>query len=303
MNNTPNVDLIPPETARATSEYYPQTGPDWLERLPLLIERYSRRWGLTVHPAFVGGEASWKAPVTLVDGTAAVLKIGVPSTEHQLQASAALSAWKGHGAVRLLDFDDEERVVLIERCVPGHDVFALSAQERNAAAIEVLSQIWIAPPAGNSFEELAERVSRRSDLMQRRFEFADDPKIDPALSKEAASLFEHLPSTAERRVLVHGDFGWGNVLLSERGWLAIDPAPMVGDPAFDVAWFIVSRRDFEAVHVQIEVLGRALNLDAQRISAWVFAETVHGLAWHIQAGNKSGVATRLEHLQRLRDDL
>ena len=41
-----------------------------------------------------------------------------------------------------------------------------------------------------------------------------------------------------RHTLVHGDLHHHNVLRSKRGWLAIDPKPMLGEPEYDVASFL-----------------------------------------------------------------
>ena len=42
------------------------------------------------------------------------------------------------------------------------------------------------------------------------------------------------PARGRRESLVHGDLHHHNILRSERGWLAIDPKPMLGEPEFDV---------------------------------------------------------------------
>jgi hypothetical protein len=43
-------------------------------------------------------------------------------------------------------------------------------------------------------------------------------------------------------VLLHQDFHGANVLLSDRGWLAIDAKPLVGEREFDVASLVRDRR-------------------------------------------------------------
>jgi streptomycin 6-kinase len=53
--------------------------------------------------------------------------------------------------------------------------------------------------------------------------------------RRARGLLRELPPTAGRRVLLHGDFNPGNVLAGRTGtWVAIDPKPMIGDPAYDL---------------------------------------------------------------------
>src|SRR5258708_2058882 len=92
----------------------------WLGRLPGALRTLERRWSLTAGTAFdgEGGTCAWVAPVTLADGTPAVLKLGMPhmEAEHEIQG---LRFWDGEPTVRLLRSDDELGAMLLERCQPG----------------------------------------------------------------------------------------------------------------------------------------------------------------------------------------
>ena len=64
-----------------------------------------------------------------------------------------------------------------------------------------------------------------------------------------------------------------------RGWLAIDPKPLVGDPAFDVASLVRDRRpvtDGRLVERRLDLLESELGYDRERMRAWSW---VHALAW------------------------
>src|SRR6516225_7045009 len=58
-------------------------GAAWLDRLPETLDTLERRWSLTVGAPFDNEEVScaWVAPVALLDGTPAVLKLGMPHME------------------------------------------------------------------------------------------------------------------------------------------------------------------------------------------------------------------------------
>ena len=60
--------------------------------------------------------------------------------------------------------------------------------------------------------------------------------LDKAEGHELVPLARELYASldAGREVLVHGDFHHHNILASERGYLAIDPKPMLGEPEYDV---------------------------------------------------------------------
>jgi hypothetical protein len=62
----------------------------WLERLLPTLGNLQQRWSLSLGAPFDCDEVScaWVAPVTRADGTAAVLKLGMPhmEAEHEIQA-------------------------------------------------------------------------------------------------------------------------------------------------------------------------------------------------------------------------
>jgi 5-methylthioribose kinase len=60
--------------------------------------------------------------------------------------------------------------------------------------------------------------------------------LDEELSRVAHDLYARFDRRAATRV--HGDFHHHNILRSARGWLAIDPKPMIAEPAYDVASFL-----------------------------------------------------------------
>ncbi|MGH2371181.1 MAG: aminoglycoside phosphotransferase family protein, partial [Chloroflexota bacterium] len=106
---------------------------------------------------------------------------------------------------------------------------------------------------------------------------------DIGLFREAARMYTFLPA-APRRVLLHGDFHPRNVLRSERGWLAIDPLPRLGDPSFDAATFLKD----EPVNVaRVDALSDRLGLEPQRMRCWLFALTVQAASWHLAAGDRA----------------
>ena len=51
--------------------------------------------------------------------------------------------------------------------------------------------------------------------------------VDRGVVAQADELFMSLTSSSTDTVLLHGDLGPSNVVLLERGWLAIDPYPVL----------------------------------------------------------------------------
>ena len=88
-------------------------------------------------------------------------------------------------------------------------------------------------------------------------------------SRWHVELYESL--AVGRSVLVHGDFHHHNILSSARGYLAIDPKPMLGEPEFDVPPFLWNPLGAE---LRLDVAERriaafvAAGLDEARIRTW-----------------------------------
>ena len=160
--------------------------------------------------------------------------------------------------------------MLVERLKPGTQLWTVPDEEATEIAAGVLEQLWV--PAGEPFrtlEDLAAQWAR--ELPRKGFEAE---LIDPVIA-----FLEEAGPTQRESVLMHQDLHGGNVLLSERGWLAIDPKPLVGEREFDVASLIRDRRPVTeaAMERRLDYLVDRLDLDRERTRGWAIA---HALAWN-----------------------
>jgi streptomycin 6-kinase len=249
-------------------------GRNWLVQLPSLVADAASAWQLHVGAPFEpGGNVGWVAPVCRADGSDAVLKVECPGHPNPW-AAKGLQHWAGRGAVRLFDSDEASQVVLLERCVPGTNGDDLDAATGNEIVASVLAELHaVEPPAPGEFEPLAMLVERFRETMWDWFDRFERP-MDRGVVAQADELFTSLTSSSTDTVLLHGDLGPGNVVLSERGWLAIDPYPMLGDRAFDVKQ-VLSLRDLRDAREQVAIFAERLDLDGRRIAGWTIACCVH----------------------------
>jgi streptomycin 6-kinase len=198
-----------------------------------------------------------------------VLKVNLrdPETEHE---GDALELWDGRGAVRLFAHDRERWALLIERCWPGTQLWELPDEEATEIAAGVLEQVWV--PADRPFRRLEDEAARWSEQLPTR-------PLDAALVDRAVSFLREAGPTQRESVLLHQDFHGGNVLHSERGWLAIDAKPLVGEREFDVASLIRDRRPTtkSAMERRLDYLVDRLGLEPERTRGWAIA---HALAWN-----------------------
>ncbi|GAA2781232.1 aminoglycoside phosphotransferase family protein [Saccharopolyspora taberi] len=282
---------------------------DWLEALPGMIRDLRRTWSLRLGPPFQGGSCSWVAPVERRDGARAVLKITWPHREAAGEADA-LEVWDGAGAVRLLDHDRERYALLIERCEPGTELGEDPgpAEDRLIAGAQVLRGLWCPPSPEARLERVADVAAEWADLIEERMD-RHRPDLDPGLVALGAGLLRDLPRTAAREVVVHGDFNPGNVLASGRGgWLAIDPKPMVGDPAYD-PWPLVEQIDDPFEHDDPEQVLRnrfalvadVLGEDPRRLQAWAAARDIENALWCVEHGEADGAVEAMESGRLLAD--
>jgi streptomycin 6-kinase len=315
--------LFPPDLPVLTSMNRTEAGREWLARLPALVEQAAEEWSLRLGTPVLGGSCSWVAPVTQADGSGAVLKVPFPDREAAGE-SEALRRWEGHGAIRVLRHDRETRALLLERCEPGGELGAaehLPAEQRLLAGAEVLRELWSGGVGdgggaarerewervgGGGSEQEQERVGGGSSALERvgdvTAEWADlaesrverlRPDYDPGLVAHGVRLLRELPGSAAREVVVHGDFNPGNVLSAQRRpWLAVDPKPMLGDPAYD-PWPLLEQIDPPlatanpggVLAARLTLLAEALGEDAERIAAWGMARRVESALWSLDVGD------------------
>ena len=227
------------------------------------MDELAGRWSLeleTPFPTF--------ASLTVPAGDV-VLKINFPDADTEHEAHA-LQRWAGNGAVRLLARDDALRALLVERLRPGGQLWALPDEKATEIVAGVLEQLWI--PADEPFRRLEDEADRWAAELPRR-------QLDRRLAGEAVAFLREAGSTQRESMLLHQDLHGGNVLLSERGWLAIDAKPLVGEREFDVASVIRDRRPTTkaAMERRLEYLVDRLSLDRTRTRGWALA---HALAWN-----------------------
>jgi streptomycin 6-kinase len=232
-------------------------------------------------------------PVVREDGVRAVLKLSPQFEEHIRSEPVALRAWNGDGAVRLLESDARSGSMLLERLDATSPLMDVAD---GLEALRILSQLMArltavpAPPGVRLLSdvgaELLERV--RSALMRSLPASGRTLLVDCA-----AALEEVLPEPGDR--LLHGDLHYDNILAPgpddpREPWLAIDPAPIAGDPGFDLLSALHNRWDEavatgdvpRAVRRRFDLMTDVLGLDRERAAAWTLARILQNMLWDIE---------------------
>ena len=264
------MDLFIPERLTHACRNVPERL-EWLARLPESLHGLERRWSLTLGVPFDSPEVScaWVAPVTLATGGSAVLKLGMPHMEGQHEIDG-LRFWRGDPTVRLIDADDDLGAMLIERCEPGTPLRALPELEQDVVVARLLRRLWRSPAAPHSFRPLSALTALWSSETLAQAERWPDA----GLVRAGLYLLHDLPRNAPANVLLATDLHAGNILRAEREpWLAIDPKPFVGDPAYDATQHLLNceARLRSQPEPTIRRFADMLEVSHDRVRQWMFA--------------------------------
>lgn len=224
--------------------------------LAALAREVAAEWGVELGEPFALARYSYVAPA----GEDAVLKVTPPEDDESDEEADALELWAGDRAVRLLRHDRARRALLLERVVPGGDLADLVEEDATAVAVGLAGRLWRGglSPGLSPFRSVHDHVPRW---------------LAAAGGHELAPLARQLYAGLDRRddTLVHGDFHHHNILDSQRGFLAIDPKPMLGEPEYDVPSFLWNPLPYR---MQLDVTERRLaafaaaGLDEERMRKW-----------------------------------
>jgi streptomycin 6-kinase len=302
---------LPPEFISIITNTFGEEGEYLISNLPSLIEEASQGWRLTdVQPVPM---LSYNFVAFARRGADhVVLKIGVPRDELTSE-TAALRLFRGEGACRLLDANEERGFLLLERLNPGEMLATL--QDDQAAthiAAQVMKKIWrpfahvaqsLSPTDMQKFIKLSDWFAGLKKLRP-TFNGGTGPFDEKILEHVERSVAELLAENQEP-VLMHGDFHHYNILSSERGWLIIDPKGVIGPAGYEVGPLLINpwgeltkRADLQQVMKRrIDILHEHLGFERQRIHAWGLAHAVLSAWWSIE--DNTGADFALEFSKRM----
>ena len=275
-------------------------GESWLKNLPERIRECERLWSMRISGPLLP-ELSYNVilPAELEDGTEAILKIRVPHKEFFTEMTA-LRAYGGKGIVRLIDSDHDLCATLLERLSPGRMLSELVLDQKDDAATRiagpVIRDLHAPVPKGIDLPTVADWCCEFDETRCLK-----DRPITDAMLDRAQSLFAELDGSKECDRLIHGDLHHYNILYDERrGWTAIDPKGLIGDPVFDTARMMHNpghgfweRNDPRTIFARrSDILSEILEVDRNRILGWSYVDTILSWCWSLDDPDPSGNVTR-----------
>ncbi len=275
--------IVPDAFAAATVSREGDPGRRWVAALPETVTTLCAKWGLLVDGSPLHGYLGLVIPVRRGDAPA-VLKVSWID-ESSADEAAALAAWDGRGAVRLLEADPSLGAMLLERLDANRTLNDVAIERAIVIAGRLLRRLAIPAPAGiRSSQAVAADLARN---LLGRWERYGRPMPRRVL-EQACELAKQF-SGAGGALLVNYDVVYGDVLASEREpWLVVDPKVVVGDPEFGVAQLLWRRQEeMEArggLRRFFHLLTEAAELDPALARSWTLLRCVDYWLWALSVG-------------------
>jgi streptomycin 6-kinase len=223
-----------------------------------------------------------------------MIKADSPTGEFA-EETEALRLFAGPGMVRVLEIDEEQEVVLMERLEPGTVLAELVPEQDERATsilVSVMRQIWRPAPARHHFPTV-ERWFKGFEKLRACYDGGCGP-FPKRLLVEAETTVAELLATPEPPMLLHGDLHHENILRSGHEWRAIDPKGVVGDPGYELSVLFYNPMP-KIFHVpdlrkilarRLAQLAEELNMERERLRGWGLAQCVLSAWWSAEDGSQ-----------------
>lgn len=267
---------------RLTAHYGPAvTG--WLDRVPDMMIAAARAWGLHLHGYHDAGHASALALAEAGEGEPVMIKAWFDRVRYRRETTA-LRRWEPVNArvVRAQDDDWAVACLALVADLPGGAPRPADDERRVAQA---LAGLHAHPAPAVGFPTLENFLRRTVELRirhrVRRFG-TEVPRRCVDLGLNAAPM-----STRERPVLLHADLYPENVPFEPDGRpVFLDPLPMLGDPAFDWAFFTVYFDLTRDPVARLHMASQACGIGVRALLPWCLRLCLDGLLYYREVGDE-----------------
>lgn len=241
--------------------------------------------------------------VRRANGKTAILKHWTKiGRRDEVNSNTILKWWRGQGAVRLYECDDEGQLLeFAEGKTLGEETRDQKLSDKAALTVvcELIRKLHgphartpnNLTPLDIRFRALNERDTRKS------------PQHKQLFARGRSVARQLLSRQVDVRPL-HGDLHHDNIIASkDRGWLAIDPKGLIGDPYYDLGNLFLNPLGREQVNATprrinllADQLARELEFNRQKILRYAFAHAMLSAAWHEQDGGDGAYSVKIAEL-------
>lgn len=266
---------------RLTSHYGPAVA-EWLQDVPARIEEAGECWKLRFDGYHDAGHASVLAVARNRDDEQVIVKAWFDRDRYRNEV-AALRHWEALNGHVVVAQDDELVVALLAMVgpMPGGARQAIGGDHRVA---EALARLHALPVSGARFPMLEDYLHSTVEprVVQRLRRFGSEL---PGLSLGQAAHARRVP-TRNAPAVLHTDLYQENVPFTVDGQpVFLDPLPMLGDPAFDWAFFVVYFDLARDPLARLHIASQASGIDAHALLSWCLPLCLDGLLHYHQVGD------------------
>lgn len=253
------------------------------------LSRALIRWSLTKATPVAETATSWIFRVEQNGRNFAALKILKAHETEERRGSMLLNWYGGEGAATVFDMHgDTIFMEWLDGGTLGDPVRAGKDDEGTIAIATIVANLHRPrTDIPDGLQPLRERFQILFDADVRSW-----PHTARDLYARASGIALKLFDRPSAQIPLHGDLHHDNILSSDRGWLAIDPKGLIGDPAYEVA--NVFRNPYGALPLaanprRIAALADAfstrLGYNRKRLLGYAAAHSALSACWDIAAGN------------------
>ena len=253
------------------------------------LSRAMIRWSLTKSTPVAETATSWIFCVEQNGRNFAALKILKPLAAEEERRGAMLMNWYGgEGAATIFDMHgDTIFMEWLDGGTLGDPVRAGKDDEGTIAIASTVASLHRARPnAPEGLRPLRESFQILFDTDVRSW-----PHTARDLYARASGIALKLFDRPSAQIPLHGDVHHDNIMSSDRGWLAIDPKGLLGDPAYDLANVFINPKgashlatDPRRIAVRADILSQRLTYPRKRILGWAAAHAALSACWELSAG-------------------
>ncbi|MDI3417297.1 aminoglycoside phosphotransferase family protein [Streptomyces luteolus] len=258
----------------------------WLDAAPQVLAEAAERWKLTLESYHDAGHSSVVAVARDIHDTAVLLKAWYARARYRDEVTA-LRLWASGPTAGVIETADDLSVASLELVGgrPGGGARPAREVQMVAAVIQGLHAVGAKrgrpalPRLGDHLQHtVLPRVARRAGTLglDRR----------AWLVREAMPELQALRESPSRTTVLHADLYRENVIFDGRGNpRLIDPHPLVGDAAYDWAFWSVYYDLGQATFQRLAIASRISRIPVPEISAWCRAVALDGLLYYSEIGD------------------
>ncbi|RDG34770.1 aminoglycoside phosphotransferase family protein [Streptomyces corynorhini] len=263
--------------------HYGAKAQEWLDAVPEVLGQMAERWRLTLAGYHDAGHASVIATAADLDGRPLILKAWADPTRYQHEV-CALRLWAGELTVDVMETADDQAVALLEMVGgrPGGSDWRQRETQMVAGALHGLHLRGRAELPEGSLPLLGDYL--RFEVLPRIEKRALRLDLGPwqPLADDELRAITMLQEDPRRSTVLHGDLYRENVPFDGQGHpRLIDPVPMVGDAAFDWAFWTVYYDLGRETSQRLATAARISRIPVPVIAPWCRLLSLDGLLYYV----------------------